>query len=74
MALVQVEVDLYDIDDDDLIEEIERRRNLSIKTPDSVIQQLNAIADAVCLGKKEIANKLLEDMIWNVAGRIVEIK
>jgi uncharacterized protein YfeS len=73
MALVQVEVDLYDIDDDDLIEEIERR-NLNIATSDDIIKQVNNIADAICLGKKEIVNKLLEDMIWNVAGRIVEIK
>jgi len=73
MALVQVEVDLYDIDDDDLIEEIERR-NLNIATSDDIIKQVNNIADVICLGKKEIVNKLLEDMIWNVAGRIVEIK
>lgn len=73
MALVQVEVDLYDIDDDDLIEEIERR-NLNIATSDDIIKQVNNIADAICLDKKEIVNKLLEDMIWNVAGRIVEIK
>lgn len=73
MALVQVEVDLYDIDDDDLIEEIERR-NLNIAISDDIIKQVNNIADAICLGKKEIVNKLLEDMIWNVAGRIVEIK
>lgn len=73
MALVQVEVDLYDIDDEDLIEEIERR-NLNIATSDDIIKQVNNIADAICLGKKEIVNKLLEDMIWNVAGRIVEIK
>ena len=73
MAFVSVEVDLYDIDDDDLIEEIERR-NLNIATSDDIIKQVNNIADAICLGKKEIANKLLEDMIWNVAGRIVEIK
>lgn len=73
MALVEVEIDLYDIDDDDLIEEIERR-NLNIATSDDIIKQVNNIADAICLGKKEIVNKLLEDMIWNVAGRIVEIK
>jgi hypothetical protein len=73
MALVQVEVDLYDVDDEDLIEEIERR-NLNIATSDDIIKQVNNIADAICLGKKEIVNKLLEDMIWNVAGRIVEIK
>lgn len=73
MALVQVEVDLYDIDDEDLIEEIERR-NLNIATSDDIIKQVNNIADAICLDKKEIVNKLLEDMIWNVAGRIVEIK
>lgn len=73
MAFVTVEVDMYDIDDEDLIEEIERR-NLNIATSDDIIEQVNNIADAICLGKKEIVNKLLEDMIWNVAGRIVEIK
>jgi hypothetical protein len=65
---VDVDVDIEDFDDEDLMDEVERR-NLIPKMPIN----FNRLADEINLGHKSIVNKMLEDAIYKDTGRIVVI-
>lgn len=61
---VTVEVDLSEFDTEDLIKELRSRRAPSRA-------DLRSIYEALKLGKKEEADRLLRQLIWNELGRIL---
>ena len=66
---IEVEVDIEDFDDDELMDEIDRRK---LYSSESVIA-INQIADAFALKKHDQAMRMLENLIYDVTGRIVPL-
>lgn len=70
---VEVDVDLYDFDTDELIEELERR-GLDYNTrgvdADEMRQLLEQIWQKRRCGRQDFGNEL-DQLIWGVLGRVV---
>jgi hypothetical protein len=67
---IEVEVDIEDFDDAELVDEIDRRKLYA--SSGSVIA-INQIADAFALKKHDQAMRMLENLIYDVTGRIVPL-
>ena len=65
---IEVEVDIEDFEDVELMDEIDRR-----KLPASTGSAINQIADAFALKKHDQAMRMLENLIYDVTGRIVPL-
>jgi len=63
----EVEVDIADFDDLELLDEL-KHRHLG-----SNVDELNQIADAFGLKKNDQAMRMVEDLIYEVTGRIVPL-
>jgi len=66
---VEIEVDLEDFDDDELMDEIYRRNLLA----SNLVITINQISDAFVLKKHDQAMRILENLIYDVTGRIVPL-
>lgn len=69
MPYVTVEVDLEDFDDDELLEELERR-GLHTTEPDG-LAQLKDIQQAMRMGKTQVAYNLMHDYIRDRLGTAI---
>ena len=63
---IEVEVDIEDFDDAELVDEFDRRKLGSVTA-------INQIADAFALKKNDQAMRMLENLIYDVTGRIVPL-
>ena len=63
---IEVEVDIEDFDDAELVDEFDRRKLGSVTA-------INQIADAFALKKHDQAMRMLENLIYDVTGRIVPL-
>ncbi|UQN51236.1 hypothetical protein L0Y88_09225 [Burkholderia multivorans] len=70
MAWVTVDVDLREIDTDDLIEELERRRNPPEQPDDVSIKQ---IFEAFYVGNESSALELTKRYIQHATGRVLPV-
>jgi hypothetical protein len=67
---IDVDVDADDFDDVDLIDILEQRGYI-IFGGKSMSGPLHAIVDAISLGDKPGADKILRDLIYELTGRIL---
>ncbi|HEF4739585.1 hypothetical protein [Burkholderia cenocepacia] len=70
MAWVTVDVDLREIDTDDLIEELERRRKTPEQPDDVSIKQ---IFEAFYVGNESSALELTKRYIQHATGRVLPV-
>ncbi|WP_334034719.1 hypothetical protein [Burkholderia cepacia] len=68
MALITVDVDLRDLDTDDLVEELERRRQ-NPEQPDDV--SIKQIFEAFYVGNESAALDLTKRYIQHATGRVL---
>jgi len=67
---VEVEIDIYDIDTADLIEELERRKIPVMDENNSVYTQLNDLYFAYSMGQQDRVDALLKELFYDTIGRI----
>jgi hypothetical protein len=67
---IEVEVDIEDFDDAELMDEIDRRM---LHASTGSVTTINQIADAFALKKNDQAMRMLENLIYDVTGRIVPL-
>ena len=64
----EIDIELSDIDTEDLIYELESRKEL---LPYKTI--LQNLADAIMMNQTKVANRLISDMIYKETGRIINL-
>jgi len=67
---VEVEIDMYDIDTADLIEELERRKIPVTDKDIPVYTQLNDLYFAYSVGQQDRVDALLKELFYDTIGRI----
>lgn len=67
---IEVEVDIEDFDDAELVDEFDRRK---LYASTGSVTTINQIADAFALKKNDQAMRMLENLIYDVTGRIVPL-
>ena len=67
---IEVEVDIEDFDDAELVDEFDRRK---LYASTGSVTTINQIADAFALKKNDQAMHMLENLIYDVTGRIVPL-
>ena len=67
---IEVEVDIEDFDDAELVDEFDRRK---LYSSTGSVTAINQIADAFALKKNDQAMRMLENLIYDVTGRIVPL-
>jgi len=68
--VIEVEVDIEDFNDAELVDEIDRRM---LYASTGSVTAINQIADAFALKKHDQAMRMLENLIYDVTGRIVPL-